>query len=181
MTSKRALLLATLVVAGAFASVAAADDPPTPSVPFCFPLPTPSAVPVPQPPQDWGQRFEFHEWRSDRLGGVVREQVRFSFCSSLTPGPFRVTVTESKGWDRHSRPFGVPRFVQAGRFTLRLARRYPTGVPQCREVAYSWRPKQVMLTPGSRAMDITLTYPIAAWPAGPNWPLQLADHEVTIR
>jgi hypothetical protein len=106
----------------------------------------------------------------------VREQVRFTLCSSLTSRPFRVTVTESKGWSR-----GEPRFVQGGRFNLRFDRRYPIDVPQCRQVSYSWLPKQVMLAPGVRAMDITITYPTSAWPASPNWRLELSDHEVTIR
>jgi hypothetical protein len=112
---------------------------------------------------------------------VVREQVRFTFCSSLTPGPFRVTVQESKGWDRHSRRGSdVPRFVQTGRFILRLDKRYPVGVPQCRRVSYSWRPKRTMLTPGVRALDIAISYPVSAWPS-PNRPLQLTDHETVIR
>ena len=104
------------------------------------------------------------------------------FCSSLTSGPFRITVSESRGWDRYSRRGSdVPRFIQSGRFILRLDKRYPFGVPQCRRVVYSWRPKRVMLTPGTRAMDLTITYPVAAWPASPNRPLRLSDHEVVIR
>ena len=138
----------------------------------------PAVTPVPDPPRDWGQRFAFSGWRSDRLDGVVRERVRFTFCSSLTLGPFHVTVTESKGWDGSGRRSYVPRFVQTGRFVLRFDTRYPFGVLQCRQISYSWRPKLVMLKPGARAMDITIAYPVAA---SPIWPLQLADHEVTIR
>ena len=42
-----------------------------------------------------------------------------------------------------------------------------------RRTGSTWRPVR-----GARAMDITITYPVAA---SPIWPLQLADHEVTIR
>jgi hypothetical protein len=177
---KTAALVATLLAAGVCASGSTADDPPSPPVSHCCPMPTPFVTPlpahVPEPPQDRGQQFHVHSWRSDRIGGVVREQVRFTLCSSLTSGPFRVAVTESKGWSG-----GEPKFVQGGRFNLRFDRRYPIDVPQCRQVSYSWRPKGVMLAPGARAMDITITYPTSAWPASPKWPLELSDHEVTIR
>jgi len=108
----------------------------------------------------------------------VREHARFTFCSSLTPGPFKVSVVESRGFAHHAaRAPGAPRFVQRGRFALRLERRYPVDVPQCRELSYSWRPKRVMFLPGARALDVTIAFPRAVGP----WPIELSDHETVFR
>jgi hypothetical protein len=166
----RVVALAALVAALA-ASRALADG---------HPVPRPEVTPVPTQPADPGRRFTLDSWRSARIGGVLWERVRFTFCTSLTPGPFAVSVAESRGWSRDASPrkSDIPRFVQRGRFALRLDARYPVDVPQCRRLGYSWRPKRVMLLPGVRALDLTVAYPLST---SPDWPIVLTDHEVAIR
>lgn len=165
-------VLAALVATGACGSAALADDPPT-----GVPLPPPlvgSPVPLFEP--DVGS-LALRSWRSDRVAGVLWERVRFTFCTSLGAGPFAVAVTESRGWDRHA-PRSGPRYVQRGRFAVRLERRYPFGVPQCRELRYSWRPRRVMRLPGARAVDVTIDFPARR---GPGWPIVLRAHEAAVR
>jgi hypothetical protein len=171
-----------IAMAGAFISTSAADEPPPPLPPptaqhGCCPVPL-TIAPAPLWPLDWGQRFELRAWRSDRVDGVMRETIRFIFCSSLSAGPFRVRVTESRGWDRNAKPAGVPRYAWSGRFRLRLDKRYAFGVPQCRQVTYSWHPKRVMLLPGTRALDVTIAYPRVA---SSSSALRLVGHETAIR
>src|SRR5689334_8139671 len=95
---------AALAAAGACASATLADDPAPPITDGGGPFPvTPVVLLLPEDPATLVE----HTWRSDRIGGVVRERVRFTFCSSRNSRPLRVSVTESRGWDRHAaRPAG---------------------------------------------------------------------------
>src|SRR5690348_5915158 len=121
--------VAALAAAVACASAALAEDTRPPITSGGGPLPpaTPAVLLLPEDPATLVVR----SWRSDRIGGAVRERVTFTFCSSRNLRPLRVSVTESRGWDRHAaRPASTPRFVEGRRFTLRLERRYPVDVPQ---------------------------------------------------
>ena len=169
------LIVLAAFATGAFASRALAGDagaPPNPTGGGPLPLVTPVPLLEPAPGS-----LAVRSWRSDRVAGALWERVRFTFCTSLGAGPFAVGVTESRGWDRHASP-GAPRYTRRARFTLRLDRRYPVGVPQCRELRSSWRPERIMRLAGVRALDVTVDFPVSL---GTGSPVRLTDHEVSFR